>query len=104
MAARDAKDIPAVSVSGYPEPFRSKVLPREVRRLGDAFGLTQIGASLVTMLPGKESSMRHTHTHEDELIYMLDGSSCFGRTRARSRFAREWSSGSPRGTASRTTW
>jgi uncharacterized cupin superfamily protein len=73
MSAKDAKTIEAVSVSGYPEPFRSSVLPREVRRLGDAFGLKALGVSLVTIFPGKESSMRHTHTHEDELVYMLEG-------------------------------
>lgn len=73
MSARVAKEIAAVSVSGYPEPFRSTVLPREVRRLGDAFGLTNVGVSMVTIFPGKESSMRHSHTHEDELVYMLEG-------------------------------
>ena len=73
MGAKVAKDVHSVSTSGYPEPYRSRVLPREVRRLGDAFGLTQFGFSLVTIFPGMESSMRHTHTHEDELIYMLEG-------------------------------
>jgi uncharacterized cupin superfamily protein len=73
MVAKNAKDVPHVSVSGYPEPYRSRVLPRKVHRLGDAFGLTQIGVSLVTISPGKESSMRHTHTEEDELIYLLEG-------------------------------
>ena len=73
MIGRAVKDIPAKSTTGYPEPFRSRVLPREVRRLGDAFGLTAIGVNLVTVFPGKESSMRHHHTHEDELIYVLEG-------------------------------
>jgi uncharacterized cupin superfamily protein len=73
MPAKLARDIPALSASGYPEPYRSMVLPREVRRLGDAFGLTRVGVSLVTILPGKESSMRHAHTHEDELVYVLEG-------------------------------
>jgi len=73
MIARDVREIPAVSASGYPEPYRSRVLPREVRRLGDAFGLTRIGANLVTVLPGKDSSMVHHHSHEDELVYMLEG-------------------------------
>ena len=59
--------------SGYPEPYRSRVLPRAKRRLGDALGLTKIGVNLKTLLPGKESSMRHWHTHEDELIYILEG-------------------------------
>lgn len=61
------------STSGYPEPFRSRVLPREKRALGDALGLTKIGVNLTTLPPGKESSMRHHHTHEDELIYVLEG-------------------------------
>lgn len=73
MIGKVAKDVQAVSASGYPEPFRSRVLPREVRRLGDAFGLTTIGASLVTIFPGKESSVRHHHTHEDELVFVLEG-------------------------------
>ena len=49
--------------SGYPEPYRSRVLPREKRQLGDALGLTKIGINHTTLLPGKESSMRHWHTH-----------------------------------------
>lgn len=59
--------------SGYPEPFRSRVLPREKRALGDALGLTRIGVKLTTLFPGRESSIRHHHTHEDELIYVLEG-------------------------------
>jgi uncharacterized cupin superfamily protein len=59
--------------SGYPEPFRSRVTPREKRAIGDALGLTRIGVNLTTLLPGKESSMRHWHTHEDELVMVLQG-------------------------------
>jgi uncharacterized cupin superfamily protein len=59
--------------SGYPEPFRSRVLPREKRPLGDALGLTRIGVNLTTLPPGRESSMRHWHSHEEELIYVLEG-------------------------------
>lgn len=59
--------------SGYPEPYRSRVLPREKRALGDALGLTLIGVNLTTLMPGKESSMRHWHTLEDELVYVLEG-------------------------------
>ena len=73
MIGKVAKDIEARSTSGYPESFRSRVLPREVRPLGDAFGLTAIGMNLVTIFPGKESSLRHHHTREDELIYVLEG-------------------------------
>jgi uncharacterized cupin superfamily protein len=59
--------------SGYPEPYRSRVLPREKRALGDALGLSKIGISQTVLPPGKESSMRHWHTHEEEFIYVLSG-------------------------------
>jgi len=49
------------------------VLPREKRALGDAVGLKKIGVNLTRLAPGKESSMRHWHTHEDELVYVLEG-------------------------------
>jgi uncharacterized cupin superfamily protein len=61
------------SRSGYPEPFRSRVLPREKRFLGDALGLTRFGVNLTTLPPGKESSMRHWHTREDEFVFVLEG-------------------------------
>src|SRR5437764_6443301 len=69
----DPAQVAPRSTSGYPEPFRSRVLPREKRALGDALGLTKIGVNLTTLLPGKESSMRHFHTHEDELVFVLEG-------------------------------
>jgi uncharacterized cupin superfamily protein len=65
--------VEARSQSSYPEPYRSRVLPRAARALGDAFGLTRIGVNLVRIEPGKESSMRHWHTHEDEFVYLLEG-------------------------------
>src|SRR5678815_1646481 len=71
--ALDPKTVPPRSSSGYPEPFRSRVLPREKRAIGDALGLTKIGVNLTTLPPGKESSMRHFHTHEDELVFVVEG-------------------------------
>ncbi len=59
--------------SGYPEPFRSRVLPREKRQLGKALGLQKFGVNLTTLPPGKESSMRHWHTREEEFVYVLEG-------------------------------
>ena len=69
MKALVATAVEAGSNSGYPEPFRSRVLPREKRALGDAFGLTSIGVSLTVLHPGVESSMRHWH---DRLAYGTD--------------------------------
>jgi len=71
--ALDPLSLAARISSGYPEPYRSRVLPREKRQLGDALGLTRIGINHTTLLPGKESSMRHWHTHEEEFVYVLSG-------------------------------
>jgi uncharacterized cupin superfamily protein len=73
LPALDPEDVPARSSSGYPEPFRSRVLPREKRALGTALGLTKIGVNLTTLPPGKVSSMRHFHTREDELVFVVEG-------------------------------
>ena len=71
--AIDPQDLPARSSSGYPEPYRSRVLPREKRALGAVLGLTKLGVNLTTLMPGKQSSMRHFHWLEDELVYVLQG-------------------------------
>jgi uncharacterized cupin superfamily protein len=71
--ALDPSDVQPRSTSGYPEPFRSRVLPREKRALGDPLGLTKVGVNLTTLLPGKESSVRHHHTLEDEFVFVLEG-------------------------------
>lgn len=72
-SALDPRRVMAVSRSAYPEPYRSRVLPREKRRLGEALALTRIGINQTTLPPGKESSMRHWHTREDEFVYVLEG-------------------------------
>ena len=71
--ALDPATVEPRSTSAYPEPFRSRVLPREKRALGDALGLTRFGVNLVTLEPGVASSQRHWHTHEDEFVYVIAG-------------------------------
>jgi uncharacterized cupin superfamily protein len=71
--ALDPRTLEPRTGSGYPEPYRSRVLPREKRALGDALGLRTIGINQTVLPPGKESSMRHWHTHEEEFIYVLSG-------------------------------
>ena len=73
LPALDPTGLEPRTDSGYPEPYRSRVLPREKRQLGRALGLTQFGVNLTTLPPGKESSMRHWHTHEEEFVYVLEG-------------------------------
>ena len=71
--ALDPADVAPVSASILPEPYRARVLPRHKQPLGDALGLTRIGINLSRLAPGRESSMRHWHTHEDEFVYVLEG-------------------------------
>ena len=59
--------------SGYPAPFDAPCRERTVEKLGDAGGLSQFGVSRVTLAPGAWSSQRHWHSHEDELVYILEG-------------------------------
>lgn len=71
--ALDPSSLVPRTTSLYPEPYRSRVLPREKRGLGAALGLNHLGINQTTLPPGKESSMRHYHTREDEFIYVLQG-------------------------------
>jgi uncharacterized cupin superfamily protein len=73
IPALDPATVTPRTGTGYPEPYRSRVLPREKRALGDAVGLETIGINHTVLPPGKESSMRHWHTHEEEFIYVLSG-------------------------------
>lgn len=71
--ALDPIEVPGRTSSIYPQRYHSRVLPRIKRALGDALGLTRFGVNLTTLLPGKESSLRHSHSHEDEMVFILEG-------------------------------
>lgn len=69
-----AADVPArLKATNYPESFASRVAGREKRVLGDLFGLTNFGVNLTRLRPGAISSLRHTHSKQDEFIYVLEG-------------------------------
>ncbi len=72
-AALDPWSLPSRTGSSYPEPFKAPPAGREKRSLGDAFGLNGFGVNLVRLPSGSWSSQRHWHTHEDELVYLLEG-------------------------------
>ncbi len=59
--------------TGYPEPYRQAVAGRERKRLGNVVGLDQFGVNLTRLKPGMQSSQRHWHEAEDELVYILEG-------------------------------
>ena len=73
MPKLDVPSVPARVGTGYPEPFNDACAGRIRRRLGDAGGLQDFGVNLMTLPPGKWSSQRHWHSHEDEFVYVLEG-------------------------------
>ena len=73
LPAVDPRTVPERRGSSYPEPFRGAAGGRVKRALGDAAGLTDFGVNLVHLPPGAWSSQRHWHSHEDELVYVLEG-------------------------------
>jgi uncharacterized cupin superfamily protein len=68
-----AVELPARTTSIYPEPFASRIVGREKRPLGNPFGLTSFGVNLTRLAPGAISALRHAHSCEDELVYVLEG-------------------------------
>lgn len=57
----------------YPAQFADIVKGRSSLNPGDAGGLTQFGAKIITLAPGAGSSQRHHHSAEDEFVYILSG-------------------------------
>jgi uncharacterized cupin superfamily protein len=85
----------------YPPPFAEVCLGATWRKLGDAVGLSDFGVNLVRLPPGKWSSQRHWHTHEDELVYVLEGEVVLaevdGERLLKAGDCAAWKAGSPNG-------
>ncbi len=60
-------------ITSYPEPFASMVRGRTKRKLGNYFGLTNFGVNLTRLAPGTISALLHSHSKQDEFIYILEG-------------------------------
>ena len=73
MSRFDLAAIPETQGSTYPAPHDAACKNRRVKRLAQAAGLTQLGASQVRLPPGAWSSQRHWHAIEDELAVVLEG-------------------------------
>jgi uncharacterized cupin superfamily protein len=59
--------------SNYPKPFATLVAGRLKSPLGDLFGLKNFGVNLTRLLPGAVSALHHTHSRQDEFIYVIEG-------------------------------
>ena len=73
MPKVDIATVPVRIGTGYPAPFNDACAGRTRQRLGDAGGVQAFGVNLMTLPPGKWSSQRHWHSHEDEFVCVLSG-------------------------------
>jgi uncharacterized cupin superfamily protein len=73
MPKIDIARVKTESSTGYPAPYRDAVAGRSRQRLGNVVGLDQFGVNLTRLKPAAQSSQRHWHETEDELVYVLEG-------------------------------
>ncbi len=73
MPKIDLSAVPVKTGSAYPGALSAKMDGRAQQRVGDAGGITQFGANLVTLAPGALSSLRHWHENQDELLVVTAG-------------------------------
>jgi uncharacterized cupin superfamily protein len=66
-------DIEPRTATIYPKPFDQVTQGRAKRALGNLFDLTQFGVNHTTLAPHAASALRHYHSFEDELVYVLAG-------------------------------
>ena len=59
--------------TNYPEPFKALMNDRIKRKLGNHFGLSNFGVNLTTLQCGGMSALKHCHSHQDEFIYIIEG-------------------------------
>lgn len=72
--AIQATEVPArKKPSNYPPIFAARLAGRRKHPLGDWFGLTHFGINLTYLAPRATSALRHSHSRQDEFIYILQG-------------------------------
>ena len=54
-------------------PVRGSTEPNQTLWISEAGGLTQFGAFIEVLQPGCRSSIKHWHSTEDEIVYVLAG-------------------------------
>ncbi len=73
MPKLNLEDIAQTNATGYPPEYADKVAGRWYRRLAPVSGISDFGASHVTLKPGAWSAQRHWHEGEDEMVIMIAG-------------------------------
>jgi uncharacterized cupin superfamily protein len=101
MPKVDLESVAPSNATGYPDPFHKQMAGRWWKRIAPLAGLTELGASHVTLDPGAWSSQRHWHATEDEMVIILSGSAVLveddGETEVRPGDILAWSKGSTNG-------
>jgi uncharacterized cupin superfamily protein len=54
-------------------PVDGQPAPDQTLWISEAGALTQLGAFIEVLQPGSRSTMKHWHSAEDELVYVLEG-------------------------------
>ena len=88
---------PRTKPSNYPEPFANRMTRRKKRKLSDFFGLENFGVNLTTIAPGGESALMHTHSKQDELVYVLKGEAVLATPSGETRLSPGMCAGFPAG-------
>lgn len=86
---------PRTKPSNYPEPFAGRMARRQKRALGDFFGLKNFGVNLTRIAPGGESALMHTHSKQDELVYVLEGEAVLATPSGETRLSAGMCAGFP---------
>ena len=64
---------PRTTPSNYPLEFAKRMQGREKRSLGSLFGIENFGVNLTALAPGAISALRHSHSRQDEFVYVIQG-------------------------------
>ena len=73
-AAIEASSAPARAPAlTFPEPLASLMRNRSRHPLSGHFGLTNFGVNLTRLPPGSISAARHSHSLQDEFVFILEG-------------------------------
>ena len=73
MPKIDISNVPVQIGTYYPPQFNEQCKDRERQSLGEAGGISDFGVNLTKVPPGNWSSQRHSHSHEDEFVFVLEG-------------------------------
>lgn len=73
MPKIDLSSVEILKGTSYPPQFSGECQSRTRMKVGNIGGLSDFGVNLTVLPPLCWSSQRHWHTHEDELIYIIEG-------------------------------